>query len=76
VRRAEGPALFDELLSQALPATDGWLPWGTKRRKPRKLPEILVPELEPLSEVREVAHWVDDPCHHAIFSSQYFTPFG
>ena len=34
---------------------------GDEEEETEEMPEILMPELEPLSEVREVTRWVDDP---------------
>ena len=34
---------------------------GDEEEETKEMPGIPIPELEPLSEVREVARWVDDP---------------
>ena len=59
MEEAEGPAL-DELLSQDSPATDRSVTMGDDEEETEEMPGIPMPELEPLSEVREVARWVDD----------------
>ena len=41
-------------------ATDMSVPMGTDEET-EEVPEVPMPELEPLSEVREVTHWANDP---------------
>ena len=60
MEEAKGPALFDELLSQDSPATDGSVTMGDEEET-EEVPGIPMPELEPLSEDRVAMRWVDDP---------------
>ena len=52
-------AQLNVLLSQASPATDRSVPMDDEETE--ELPRDLMLELGPLSEVREVAHWINDP---------------
>ena len=55
----EGLVQLDDLLSQDSPAMDRSVPMDDEETE--ELLRIPMPELEPLSEDREIACWVDDP---------------
>jgi len=46
VREPKGPALFNELLSQELPATDGSVSMGDEEEETEEVPGIPMPELD------------------------------
>ena len=37
------------------------VPMGSEEEDTEEVPEVPMPELEPLLEVREVTRWADDP---------------